>query len=66
MTEHPTDENVSGRQIHLAPPELVFACLTTPTHLARFWGPRPMRTPMAGVAQARAGALSVAAGTLWT
>ena len=27
------------RRIHQATPELLFDCMTTPEHLAHFWGP---------------------------
>jgi uncharacterized protein YndB with AHSA1/START domain len=34
------------RRVHVCPRELVFACLTTPAHLARFWGPVGTHTPV--------------------
>ena len=41
-----------------APPELVFACLTDPHHLAAFWGPAGSVTPVPGITvQARPGGL---------
>jgi uncharacterized protein YndB with AHSA1/START domain len=33
------------RRVHACPRELVFACMTTPAHLARFWGPVGTHTP---------------------
>ncbi|MFB9836764.1 SRPBCC family protein [Actinoallomurus acaciae] len=33
------------RRVHRAPPELLFDCMTTPEHLARFWGPAGTTTP---------------------
>jgi uncharacterized protein (TIGR03083 family) len=33
-------------RVHLAPPELLFACMTTPEHLTRFWGPTGTTTPL--------------------
>ena len=33
------------RRVHQAPRELLFALLTTPEHLSRFWGPTGMTTP---------------------
>lgn len=38
-------DELSYRRIHAAPRELVYACLTTPAHLARFWGPVGTHTP---------------------
>ena len=41
-----------------APPELVFACLTDPHHLAAFWGPAGSVTPVQGITvEARPGGL---------
>jgi uncharacterized protein YndB with AHSA1/START domain len=37
------------RRVHLAPPELVFECMTTPEHLARFWGPQGTTTPVENI-----------------
>jgi uncharacterized protein YndB with AHSA1/START domain len=37
------------RHVHAAPPELLFDCLTTPEHLAEFWGPTGMATPLDGI-----------------
>lgn len=34
------------RRVHDASPELLFECLTTPEHLAQFWGPAGSRTPI--------------------
>lgn len=33
------------RRVHRASPELLFACMTQPEHLARFWGPDGTTTP---------------------
>lgn len=35
--------------VHDAPIALVFACLTTPEHLTRFWGPVGTTTPIDGI-----------------
>lgn len=36
---------IEFRRQHQAPVALVFECLTTPAHLARFWGPDGCTTP---------------------
>ncbi|WP_144119149.1 SRPBCC family protein [Catellatospora sichuanensis] len=33
------------RRVHRATPELLFECMTTPEHLACFWGPTGTTTP---------------------
>ena len=37
------------RHVHRAPPELLFACMTTPEHLTHFWGPVGTTTPVDGI-----------------
>ena len=37
------------RRVFRAPRELVWRCLTEPTELAQFWGPRGMTTPLDGI-----------------
>jgi uncharacterized protein YndB with AHSA1/START domain len=37
------------RRVHRAPPELLFDCMTTPEHLARFWGPAGTTTPVGNI-----------------
>jgi len=37
------------RRVHRATPELLFDCMTTPEHLARFWGPRGTSTPVENI-----------------
>ncbi|GAA0744074.1 SRPBCC domain-containing protein [Dactylosporangium roseum] len=37
------------RRVHRAPPELLFDCMTTPEHLARFWGPTGSSTPVENI-----------------
>jgi uncharacterized protein YndB with AHSA1/START domain len=37
------------RRIHRATPELLFDCMTTPEHLAHFWGPKGTRTPVENI-----------------
>jgi uncharacterized protein YndB with AHSA1/START domain len=37
------------RRIHRASPELLFDCMTTPEHLARFWGPAGTTTPVGNI-----------------
>ena len=34
------------RRVHRASPELLFDCMTTPEHLAQFWGPTGTTTPV--------------------
>ena len=44
MTADSADELVY-RRVHEAPPELLFDCMTTPEHLAQFWGPAGTTMP---------------------
>ncbi|HUR47960.1 MAG TPA: SRPBCC domain-containing protein [Acidimicrobiales bacterium] len=37
------------RRVHRAPRELIFECMTTPEHLAQFWGPSGSTTPIDGI-----------------
>jgi len=37
------------RRTHHATPELLFDCMTTPAHLAAFWGPAGMTTPIENI-----------------
>ena len=37
------------RRIHRATPDLLFDCMTTPEHLAHFWGPRGTTTPVENI-----------------
>ena len=37
------------RRVHDAPRELLFDCMTTPEHLALFWGPAGTTTPVDGI-----------------
>jgi uncharacterized protein YndB with AHSA1/START domain len=37
------------RRVHRASPELLFDCMTTPEHLAHFWGPAGTTTPAGGI-----------------
>ena len=37
------------RRVHRASPELLFDCMTTPEHLARFWGPTGTTTPVENI-----------------
>lgn len=37
------------RRVHHASPELLFDCMTTPEHLAHFWGPTGTTTPIANI-----------------
>ena len=46
MTEH---DELTYRRVHRAPRELVFECMTTPAHLAQFWGPTGTTTPADGI-----------------
>jgi len=36
-------------RVHTASPERLFDCMTTPEHLARFWGPTGTTTPLDGI-----------------
>ena len=46
MTE---PDELTYRRVHRAPRELVFECMTTPEHLAQFWGPSGTTTPVDGI-----------------
>ncbi|GLY82354.1 SRPBCC family protein [Actinoallomurus iriomotensis] len=37
------------RRVHRASPELLFDCMTTPEHLAHFWGPAGTTTPVENI-----------------
>jgi uncharacterized protein YndB with AHSA1/START domain len=37
------------RRVHRAPPALLFECMTTPEHLAHFWGPAGTTTPVENI-----------------
>jgi uncharacterized protein YndB with AHSA1/START domain len=37
------------RRVHRASPELLFDCMTTPEHLAHFWGPAGTTTPVGNI-----------------
>ncbi|MFC1416143.1 SRPBCC domain-containing protein [Streptacidiphilus sp. N8-3] len=37
------------RRVHRASRELLFDCMTTPDHLARFWGPTGTSTPVGNI-----------------
>ncbi|MFT4398413.1 SRPBCC family protein [Gordonia lacunae] len=43
MTDN--DAEFTYRRVHSRPRHLVFECMTTPAHLARFWGPVGTHTP---------------------
>jgi uncharacterized protein YndB with AHSA1/START domain len=36
-------------RVHLATPELLFDCMTTPEHLTHFWGPTGTTTPIENI-----------------
>ena len=44
-----TDHELVHRRVFRAPRQLVWRCLTEPAHLAQFWGPRGMVTPLEGI-----------------
>jgi uncharacterized protein YndB with AHSA1/START domain len=44
-----SDDELVYRRVLRAPRELVWRCLTEPTELAQFWGPRGMTTPIDGI-----------------
>ena len=37
------------RRVHRASPELLFDCMTSPEHLAHFWGPTGTSTPIGAI-----------------
>ena len=37
------------RRVHRAPPEVLFDCMTSPEHLAHFWGPTGTSTPAGNI-----------------
>ena len=43
------DDELVHRRVFRAPRELVWRCLTEPTELTHFWGPRGMTTPVDGI-----------------
>jgi uncharacterized protein YndB with AHSA1/START domain len=50
MSDAPTElGELTITRIFAATPEVVFACMTTPAHLTRFWGPIGMSTPLDGI-----------------
>src|SRR4051794_33927557 len=57
MTDHSSDESsdesvdesFTVHYTHSAPRPLVFECMTTPEHLARFWGPAGTHTPVSSI-----------------
>ncbi|GAB2856371.1 SRPBCC domain-containing protein [Actinocorallia aurea] len=49
MSESAEVGEIVHRRVHRASPELLFACMTTPEHLARFWGPKGTRTPVENI-----------------
>jgi uncharacterized protein YndB with AHSA1/START domain len=47
MSDAPTElGELTITRIFDAPPDVVFACMTTPEHLAQFWGPIGTTTPL--------------------
>jgi uncharacterized protein YndB with AHSA1/START domain len=44
-----TTGELTYRRVHHAPPELLFDCMTTPEHLAHFWGPAGTTTPIENI-----------------
>jgi uncharacterized protein YndB with AHSA1/START domain len=44
-----TDDELVYSRVFDAPRELVFRCLVEPEHLAKFWGPAGVRTPLDGI-----------------
>jgi uncharacterized protein YndB with AHSA1/START domain len=44
-----SDDELVYRRVFAARRELVWRCLTEPTELAQFWGPRGMSTPLDGI-----------------
>ncbi|GAY10950.1 SRPBCC domain-containing protein [Pseudonocardia sp. N23] len=43
------DDELIHQRVLKAPRELVWQCMTEPTHLAHFWGPRGTSTPADGI-----------------
>src|SRR5690349_9170760 len=46
MSEATGQDELIYRRIHDAPRELLFDCMTTPEHLAHFWGAAGTTTPI--------------------
>ncbi len=44
-----TTGELTYRRVHRGSRELLFACLTTPAHLAHFWGPSGTTTPVENI-----------------
>ena len=40
---------MTHRRVHRASPERLFDCMTTPEHLAHFWGPTGTTTPVGNI-----------------
>jgi uncharacterized protein YndB with AHSA1/START domain len=40
---------VTITRIYQAPPKVMFECMTTPEHLAHFWGPTGVSTPIGNI-----------------
>jgi uncharacterized protein YndB with AHSA1/START domain len=50
MSEMPTElGELTITRIFNARPEVVFECMTTPSHLTHFWGPIGVSTPLEGI-----------------
>ncbi|MBV1856508.1 SRPBCC family protein [Catellatospora tritici] len=49
MTIPSAEGDFTVRHVHQAPRHLVFTCLTTPEHLAEFWGPTGTHTPLRNI-----------------
>ena len=47
--QEPAAAGLSFSRVFDAPRELVFRCMIEPEHLAHFWGPAGMSTPLAGI-----------------
>jgi uncharacterized protein YndB with AHSA1/START domain len=45
MGDQASIDEFTYRRVHAAPREMVFACMTTASHLAQFWGPTGTHTP---------------------
>jgi len=50
MSDAPTEPGeLTIIRVFDAPPDVVFECMTTPSHLTHFWGPIGMSTPLEGI-----------------
>ena len=49
MSDQPQADELVFTRVFEAPRELVFRCMTEPEHLAHFWGPAGVSTPVENI-----------------